>query len=395
MKDLQLLRHRFSSGPGSLLQVFLDGSAHTKAQLSLITGLSRSTVSARVDVLVSKGLLQAAGEAASSGGRPPAQIEFNRRARIVIAADLGVTHGVVAISDLSGEILAIHRENIRIADGPEPVLDWLVACAKKLLAEGGFVESSVAGIGVGVPGPVEHLTGRPTNPPLMPGWDDFCIPNYLREAINLPVLVDNDVNILALGEHALLGFDVDDLVFVKVATGIGAGVISGGTLQRGARGTAGDLGHVQVPYNRSSTRDPKDELDLEAIASGTAIARQLSEMGVVAHTSQDVFELLRSRNAQSIQATRQAGREIGEVLATLVNILNPAMIILGGSIGGSGEELLAGIREVVYHRSTPLSTQNLSIVQSQAGDTGGVVGAAIMVIQRVLSIDSVDALCSE
>jgi predicted NBD/HSP70 family sugar kinase len=386
---------RVGSGPGSLLQLFLDGSAHTKAQLTRTTGLSRSTVSSRIDVLVRKGLLKPAGEAASSGGRPPAQIEFNRRAKIVISADLGVTHGVVALSDLGGEILAMTQEKIRIADGPELVLDWLVTCARKLLAEGGYAEEAVAGIGVGVPGPVEFITGRPTNPPLMPSWEGFSIPDYLRESFDLPVLVDNDVNILALGEQAMLWPNIDDLVFIKVATGIGAGIISGGALQRGARGTAGDLGHVLVPYSRNSPRDPKDERDLEAIASGTAIAAWLTTKGIAAKTSEDVVELVRGGNVEAIQATRQAGREIGEVLAILVNTLNPSTIVIGGSIAASGEELLAGIREVIYHRSTPLATQNLSIVQSQAGYAGGVLGAAIMVIQRVLSVEAVNLLCEE
>ena len=395
MSGIQQSAPRRGSGPGELLQIFLDGSAHTKAQLALITGLSRSTVSSRIDVLVNKQLLIPAGEASSSGGRPPAQVEFNRKARIVIAADLGVTHGVVALSDLGGELLATHRESIRIADGPEIVLDWLVSWAHTLLAEGGYPAGSVAGIGVGVPGPVEHLTGRPTNPPLMPGWEGFSIPDYLRQSFDLPILVDNDVNILALGERAMLWPDVSDLVFIKVATGIGAGIVSRGVLQRGAQGTAGDLGHVQVPYSKHSPRDPEDEHDLEAVASGSAIARWLTSRGIVARTSQDVVELVRAGNAEAIQATRQAGREIGEVLATLVNILNPSIIVMGGSIAESGEHLLAGIREVVYHRSTPLATQNLSIVQSQSGESGGVLGAAIMVIQEVLSVEAIDTLCAE
>ena len=306
-----------------------------------------------------------------------------------------MTHGVVALADLGGELLAIHRERIRIADGPEVVLDWLVACAQRLLAEGEYAVASVAGIGVGVPGPVEHLTGRPTNPPLMPGWDGFSIPDYLRRSFDLPVLVDNDVNILALGERAMLWPGVADLVYIKVATGIGAGIVSGGALQRGAEGTAGDLGHVQVPYSKHSPRDPEDERDLEAVASGTAIANWLTARGTTARTSQDVVDLVRAGNDEAIQATRQAGREIGEVLATLVSILNPSIIVMGGSISRSGEHLLAGMREIVYRRSTPLATQNLSIVQSQSGETGGVMGAAIMVIQEVLSVDAIDALCTE
>ncbi|MCU1543906.1 MAG: family transcriptional regulator [Microbacteriaceae bacterium] len=382
------------SGPGDLFQIFREGEAFTKSQLASITGLSRSTVSTRVDLLLSKGLLRSAGEAASSGGRPPARVELNPLARVVIGTDLGATHGSVALSSLDGAILATMRTDIRITDGPEPVLAWVVASAQKLLADEGFGVDSLAGVGVGVPGPVEHSTGRPTNPPIMPGWDGFDIAGYIQDTFDVPVLVDNDVNLLALGEKAMTWPDVDDLIFIKVSTGIGSGVISGGQLQRGAQGTAGDIGHVQVPYSRNSPRPPEDERDLEAIASGTAVARELRALRLDAKTSQDVVELVRSGDLHAISATRQAGREIGEVLATIVNLLNPSVVVVGGSIGSAGEHLLAGVREVVYYRSMPLATQHLSIVQSRAGDRAGVLGAAIMVIQRVLSAASVDAMCA-
>ncbi|MET0989506.1 MAG: ROK family transcriptional regulator [Glaciihabitans sp.] len=382
------------SGPGDLFQIFREGEAFTKSQLASITGLSRSTVSTRVDLLLSKGLLRPAGEAASSGGRPPARVELNPLARVVIGTDLGATHGSVALSRLDGAILATVRTDIRITDGPQSVLAWVIESAQKLLADEGFGVDLLAGVGVGVPGPVEHSTGRPTNPPIMPGWDGFDIAGYIQNIFDVPVLVDNDVNLLALGEKAMTWPDVDDLIFLKVSTGIGSGVISGGQLQRGAQGTAGDIGHVKVPYSRNSPRPPEDERDLEAIASGTAVAKELRALRLDAKTSQDVVDLVRSGDVHAISATRQAGREIGEVLATIVNLLNPSVVVVGGSIGGAGEHLLAGVREVVYYRSMPLATQHLSIVQSRAGDRAGVLGAAIMVIQRVLSAESVDALCA-
>ena len=225
----------------------------------------------------------------------------------------------------------------------------------------------------------------------MPGWDLFDVPGSSDATFAVPVLVDNDVNILALGEHAISWPGVDDLIFVKVATGIGSGIISGGRLQRGAQGSAGDMGHVQVPYSHDSPRSPEDERDLEAVASGTAIALDLHSRGIDAATSADVVRLVRSGDLSAIAATRQAGREVGEVLATVVNMLNPSMIVIGGSISRAGEHLLAGVREVVYRRSIPLATQHLGIVQSQAGEKSGVRGAAIMVTQHVLSPSEIDA----
>lgn len=378
-----------SPGTGEIFQILRDGHARTKAELAALTGLARSTVASRVDALLAADLLRPAGEAVSTGGRPPARVAFNPRAGLVLAVDLGATHATVAVADLAGVILDARTRAIDIGDGPEALLDAILAEGSALLeaTAGGL---PLVGVGIGVPGPVEHSTGRPTNPPIMPGWDRFDVPGYVQLTFDVPVLVDNDVNILALGEQATSWPRVDDLVFVKVSTGIGAGIIAGGQLQRGAQGSAGDMGHVQVPMSAGSARQPGDERDLEALASGSALAVALRAEGHDVHTASDVVGLVRAGNAAAIEATRQAGRDVGEVLATVVNLLNPSIIVLGGSIARAGEHLLAGVREVVYRRSIPLATQHLAIVQSQAGDRAAVLGAAIMVAREVLSPANVD-----
>lgn len=378
-----------SPGTGEIFQILRDGHARTKAELAALTGLARSTVASRVDALLAADLLRPAGEAVSTGGRPPARVAFNPRAGLVLAVDLGATHATVAVADLAGVILDARTRAIDIGEGPEALLDAILAEGSALLeaTAGGL---PLVGVGIGVPGPVEHSTGRPTNPPIMPGWDRFDVPGYVQRTFDVPVLVDNDVNILALGEQATSWPRVDDLVFVKVSTGIGAGIIAGGQLQRGAQGSAGDMGHVQVPMSAGSARQPGDERDLEALASGSALAVALRAEGHDVHTASDVVGLVRAGNAAAIEATRQAGRDVGEVLATVVNLLNPSIIVLGGSIARAGEHLLAGVREVVYRRSIPLATQHLAIVQSQAGDRAAVLGAAIMVAREVLSPANVD-----
>jgi len=378
-------------GAGEIFQILRDGQARTKAELAAMTGLARSTVALRIDGLLSSGLVRPAGEAVSTGGRPPSRIAFNADAGVVLALDLGATHGTAAVTNLSGNILDSLTRPLDIADGPASVLDSILADGDKLLEKFVTARRPLMGVGIGVPGPVEHSTGRPTNPPIMPGWDRFDVPQYVQRKHSVPVLVDNDVNILALGEHALRWSDVDDLLFVKVSTGIGAGIIAGGQLQRGAQGSAGNMGHVHVPYRQDSGRDPADDRDLEALASGSAIAATLREQGYDTQRSADVIELVRSGDAAAITATRQAGRDVGEVLATVVNLLNPSTIVIGGSIARAGEHLLAGVREVVYRRSIPLATQHLAIVQSQAGDRAAVFGAAIMVANEILSPARVDA----
>lgn len=379
-----------SPGAGDILQLLLDGTARTKADLVHLTGLARSTVSSRVDALLTTGFAVPAGEGASTGGRPPSRVAFNPRYGVALAADIGASHVTIAVSDLRGRILRSDSQPVVIAQGPEAVLDQVLAGAQELLSHDDAAGAPVVGMGIGVPGPVEHSTGRPYNPPIMPGWDRFDIPGYVQRVYDVPVLVDNDVNILALGEHTMSFSDTADLIFVKVATGIGAGMITGGHLQRGAQGSAGDMGHVRVPYSPDSSHEPGEERDLEALASGSAIARSLADQGLDAIDSADVVQLIRAGNTAAIAAVRQAGRDVGEVLATVVNLLNPSVIVLGGSIARAGEHLLAGVREVVYKRSIPLATQHLAIVQTRAGERAAVVGAATMVAREVLSPASID-----
>ncbi|MCU1295702.1 MAG: transcriptional regulator, family, partial [Bryobacterales bacterium] len=300
--------------------------------------------------------------------------------------DLGATHGVVALTDLAGSVKALETADLDIADGPDAVLDWVIAAADRLLVKSGRPGSQLAGVGIGLPGPVEHSTGLPANPPIMPGWDGYDVPGRIRQRFDVPVLVDNDVNLLALGEHATVWRHADDLLFVKVATGIGAGIISGGKLQRGAQGSAGDLGHVRVPFSTRTPQHGDADADLEALASGPGIARSLSAAGLPMKTGRDVFEASRAGDVQVADAIRQAGRDLGEVLATCVNVLNPSVIVIGGSVARAGEHLIAGVREVVYSQSTPLATRHLTITESRAGESGGVIGAATMLIQHLLDL---------
>jgi predicted NBD/HSP70 family sugar kinase len=239
---------------------------------------------------------------------------------------------------------------------------------------------------------VEHSSGRAINPPIMPGWDRYDVPAHLQRAYTaVPVLIDNDVNVMALGErHAHLA-DVADLVFIKVATGIGAGIVSGGRLQRGAQGTAGDLGHVRVARAGETVCRCGNRGCLEAIAAGPALAAGLRESGLDVTDAPGVVALVRQGDPLAVQAVRQAGRDLGEVVATLVNLINPSAVVVGGALAEAGESLLAGIREVVYSRSLPLATEHLSIVASRAGEGAGVIGAAALAIEHVLSPEAIDA----
>ncbi len=380
------------SRAGDVFQVLRDGQARTRAELAEITGLARSTVAARIEALSGAGLIGPAGEAVSSGGRPPSRFAFHPSSRVILAVDVGATHVLIALTDLGGRVLSELRESIDIAAGPTPVLDAVLELCGTVLAQAGRHERELVGIGIGLPGPVEHSTGRPASPPIMPGWDGFDVPGYVQRRYPTDVLVDNDVNIMALGERANFWPEAQDLLFIKVATGIGAGIISGGLLQRGADGTAGDIGHVRVPRGGDVLCRCGNFGCLEAMASGPAVAATLSMAGVPAQTGEEVLELARRGNLAAIQAMRQAGRDIGDVLAASVNILNPSVIVIGGGLSSAGEYLMAGVREIVYQRSLPLATARLRIVQSMAADHAGVLGAGRMVVDHVLAPASVDRL---
>ncbi|WP_277207181.1 ROK family transcriptional regulator [Isoptericola croceus] len=362
---------------GAVLHLLRDGRSRTRAELARTTGLSRSTMSTRIDELLRLGLVAPVGDAGSTGGRPAATFALAPASRLAVGVDLGATHARIAVTDLTGHELAGHLEQLRIADGPDIVLDRVATVLAELVTGLDRPLGDVVGVGVGLPGPVDHMTGRPTKPPIMPGWDGTDVVGALRQRLgNIAVLVDNDVNLMALGEHATALPDVEHLLYVKVATGIGSGIIADGRIHRGAQGSAGDLGHIAVPGAEPVRCACGNTGCLEAIAGGGAVAARLTEQGVPARTTSDVVDLVRHGDLRAAAAVRDAGRSIGAVLASCVSLLNPSAVVVGGSMSRAGEHLIAGIREVVYSRSLPLATQHLRVATSIAGARAGVLGGA-------------------
>jgi predicted NBD/HSP70 family sugar kinase len=384
-----------STAMSDLFQILRDGQPRTRSELAAITGLARTTVAMRIDALTDLGLVGPVGEAASTGGRPSSLFAITASDRFVIGVDIGASHVRAALSDITGRVLEETNSTIAVAEGPRVVLDAAIAAARELIERAGRRVEDLLAIGVGVPGPVEFSSGRPINPPIMPGWDRFDVAGWIRQEIDVPVLVDNDVNIMALGERERAWPEVDHLLFVKIATGIGAGVISGGFLQRGAQGTAGDIGHVYVSRGAEIACTCGNFGCLEALASGSAIARALTAGGIPAKNSRDVVDLVKNGNVNAIQAVRQAGRDVGEVLTTCVSLMNPSVIVLGGAMAEAGEHLIAGVREVVYRRSMPLATEALHITLSQTGADAAVLGATMLAIHHSLSPANIEAMIAQ
>jgi predicted NBD/HSP70 family sugar kinase len=374
---------------GDLLALVRTGQARTRGELQQVTGLSRSTVTSRLDQLIGGGYLRETGTDESTGGRPSVLLEFNHEHAVVLVADLGATHARLAALDLAGTVLAEERADRRIADGPVAVLDWVAERFIALLAAAGRPADAVCGIGIGVPGPVEFDTGRVRQPPIMPGWDDYSIVEHLQRSFDAPVLVDNDANLMALGEQVTYHRDCPALVLVKVATGIGAGIVIGGTVYRGIDGGAGDLGHIRIHGHDAARCMCGSDGCLAAVASGSALANRLTAMGTPTPSSRDLLDRITAGHPDAGALAREAGRLVGEVLATIVCMLNPGVLLIAGDLAET--HFVTGVRETLYQRALPRATRHLQVSIAQLGGIAGVVGAHAMVVESVYAPHAVDA----
>src|SRR5829696_700635 len=376
------------------------GRSRSRSELVGRTGLGRAIVVRRVAELIERGLVSEGDVGPSTGGRPPRQLTFHADGGHVLVADLGATSVDVAVTSLDGRILGHHDEPARIEDGPEAGLGRVEDLFDQLLATTRDIPGRLWGIGIGVPGPVEFGAGRPISPPIMPGWDLYPIRERFTSRYEAPVWVDNDVNLLALGEwRSGVAAGHDNVVVVKIGTGIGAGIIADGRLHRGAQGAAGDVGHIQVADERDVVCRCGNTGCLEALAGGAALARDgqaaardgrsprladaLASRGGV--TAEDVARAASSGDPVSIALLEAAGGRIGAMLAGVVNFFNPSLVVIGGGVARSGDALLASIRETVYRRSLPLATRELLIRRSSLGGLAGVVGASAMVVDQLFA----------
>ncbi|MEU7716712.1 ROK family protein [Streptomyces tibetensis] len=379
------------SSAGDLLELVRSRRAVTRGALQQVTGLSRATVGQRLDRLFRAGWLrEGAGGPVDSplGGRPSITLEFDDEHAVVLAADLDTRHARAAVLSLSGEILAEHSGTLVVEDGPDRVLGELGGWFGELLEKAGHGAEAVCGVGLAVPGPVDTGTGRVVQPPIMPGWDGYDIRGRLSRALTehagaagVPVLVDNDANLMAYGEQRSGYPDCSAFVLVKVSTGIGAGVVVDGSVFRGVDGGAGDIGHIRVPEGTGALCRCGSYGCLAAVASGGAVARRLAEAGVPAASGSDVRDLLAAGHPEAVGLAREAGRRVGDVLATVVTLLNPGVLMIGGDLAGTA--FLTGVRELLYQRALPRSTAHLDVVTARLGERAALVGAGAMVVEHL------------
>jgi glucokinase-like ROK family protein len=380
------------------------GRAVSRSELVTRTGLGRAIVAQRVGELIDRGLVGEGDIGPSTGGRPPRRLSFRADAGHLLVADLGATSIDVAVTTLDGRILGHHDEPARIEAGPDPCLARVDALFDLLLRTTQDLPGRLWGIGIAVPGPVEFETGRPISPPIMPGWDGYPIRERFGLRYQAPVWVDNDVNVLALGEwRSGVASGHDNVVVIKVGTGIGAGIISDGRLHRGAQGSAGDVGHIQVVDDPSVVCRCGNIGCLEALAGGEALGRAgedaardgrsprlqvaLDQRGTV--TAEDVARAASFGDPVAVAMLQSAGRRVGSMLASVVNFFNPSLIVIGGGVANSPDQFLAAIRETVYRRSLPLATRELLVQHSSLGGLAGVIGASAMVVDQLFAREAI------
>jgi predicted NBD/HSP70 family sugar kinase len=376
---------------GSLLSLVAAGRARSRAELAEVGGLSRTTVVHRLKALLDAGLLQESDETQATGGRPSRLLAVNAGFGVVLAADVGETSVRIAVTDLTPVILAESMIDVDLGAGPVPVLDAIATQFSLLLGRIGRRPAEVIGAGLSLPAPVDFASGRVFGPSVMAGWDGFDIRGWLERRLDAPVLVENDVNLMTLYEWKTFWPGVGHLFYIKAGTGIGSGIIFDGHIYRGAQGAAGDIGHIQLggrpqPLCRCGKRGC-----VEARAAGWALARDLRTKGHAARNARDVVALALLGDADALGRLGEAGRVLGEVTADVVSVLNPGVIVLGGTLSEIDRPLLEGMRSVVEARALPLARRGLRIVKALSGADAGLLGAAALVAGARLDRDSVDA----
>jgi predicted NBD/HSP70 family sugar kinase len=374
------------------------GEATTRPEISRLTGLGRGVITQRVDQAIEMGFLADSEYAPSTGGRAARTLRFRvESGRIVICA-LGVLHIRVGIADLGGELIDRAQRSWDIARGPAETFDAAMELLDEMLARHDDVPTWA--VAVGLPGPVDFETGRPVAPPIMPGWNGFDVRRRFEARFDAPVWVDNDVNLLTFSERRRRRGENADLIYCKIGSGIGAGLLSKGRVHRGANGAAGDIGHVRVSGSTELCRCGKIGC-LEAIAGGWALVRDAQAAlgegatGILARRTHDDGEVLTPEmiaraaedgDALAISLIQKSARVVGESISALVNMFNPGTIVVGGAAAAAGELYLAEVRQRVYELSMPLATRDLAIVTSVDDEREPLRGGAELAREELFDV---------
>ena len=366
-----------------IVTLISSGRGTSRTDLARHLGLAASTVSVRVHELIEAGVVRETGSGPSRGGRRPRLLEMCSEGGYVLVADVGGTHARLGVVDLTGTLTDVEEVPVPVAAGPGPeaALQVVAGVFDELAARRG---SPPSGIGVALPGPVDLERRCVVSPSRMPGWDGFPVGPWLEARYGIVAAVDNDANLMALGEHVSSAQRVSHSITVKAGSAIGCGIVVGGAVHRGADGAAGDFSHARVPAGGDIPCSCGNTGCLETIASGAALVRELKGRGRDVVETAEVIRLARTGDPEATTLVRSAGRHLGEVLCTVVNFFNPGAVFLGGGLS-TVEPFVAAVRSQLYEGCHPLVTRRLLITRAAAGADAGLVGAGRFVLDRVLA----------
>lgn len=364
----------------------------SRADLADRLGLTRAAVTVIINELIKNGIILNTESRATASGRPPVALEINPNQGLVAAVDMGATHLSVALGDFSARILEEIEVPFRVDMGPEQGLQKADNILKELLQKRGLSTTDLSGIGVGVPGPVIADKGMVMAPPIMPGWDRFPIRASLEQRWGTAVTLNNDAELGALGEWAYgAGRGEKNLAFIKVGSGIGAGLIINQQIYGGTTGSAGEIGHLTVDENGPLCACGNHGC-LEAFAGGHAIAAQgkklvasgkrtlLSEKTLDSITARDVVEAARRGDLAAQEIIKRSGTFIGIAIAGLINLINPSTVIIGGGVAQVGDLLTVPIRQAARERSLRASEHRVRITTAMLGRRSSLIGALVQAI---------------
>ncbi|MBH1938480.1 ROK family transcriptional regulator [Streptomyces sp. AV19] len=355
--------------------------ALTQAEIARATGLSAATVSNIVRELKDTGTVEVTPT--SSGGRRARSVSLSGDAGIVIGVDFGHTHLRVAIGNLAHRVLAEEAEPLDVDASAAQGLARAEHLVKSLIAREGIDPRKIVGVGLGVPGPIDVESGVLGSTAILPGWAGTNPRDELAARLDVPVHVDNDANLGALGELVWgAGRGAADLAYIKVASGVGAGLVINGQIYRGPGGTAGEIGHITLdesgPVCRCGNRGC-----LETFTAHRYVLPLLHSAHGPDLTAPRMVRLARDGDAGCRRVIADVGRHIGSGVASLCNLLNPSRIVLGGDLADAGELVLAPIRESVGRYAIPSAARQLEVVPGALGGRAEVLGALALVLSEM------------
>ncbi|MDP9101353.1 MAG: ROK family transcriptional regulator [Actinomycetota bacterium] len=365
----------------------LDGPL-PRTEIVRRVGLSRATVSSLLSELFERRLVRDAANVRSTaaGGRPPAHVALEPSTAAAVGVDIGRTHVRAVVADLSFQVLAEAHERIEVLEHPQETLDLVVATTERLLTESGVDRADLLGMGVGLPGPVDRASGRLGSSTILPAWVGLAPGAELESRLGTPVVVENDANVGALAE-ALLGAGRGSrvLAYIKVAGGVGAGLVVAGQLFRGASGTAGEIGHTTMansgPVCRCGNRGC-----LELLAGASALLRQMAAAGVELDGVPSLLRMAAEGHAGVRRVLADAGELVGLAVANLVTLLDADRVVVGGELAAAGEVLVGPLRYAARSAAVTTAGSGIEIVVSDLGERAEVLGSVALVLREPRSL---------